>query len=145
MATSAQSRPHHIYCLGINLPTSDYETPFGKWPDVKRTIEADLERARRNGYPCTLQVLDCGDIEGSLAEFETRLREMKGSIDALMFGTGLRTKKDVLPFERVLGITLRVLGGNVAREGGVRVLLNDGPDRHCWAIERAFGVRMEVE
>lgn len=139
------SRPHHIYCLGINLPDPEMVTPLGKFADIKRIVDADLDRARRNGHPCTLQVLDCGDIEGSLVEFERRLTEMKDGIDAVMFGAGVRTKHDVVPFERALGVLVRVLGDVGGREGGVRILLNDGPDRHCWAIERGFGVVMEKE
>ena len=61
-----------------------------------------------------------------------------------------RNHKDPIPFERALGIAMRVLAGKVIMGGdgegqGVRIMLNDGPDRHCWAIERAFGVKMEVE
>lgn len=56
-----------------------------------------------------------------------------------MLGAGIRTNRDVVPFERAMGIAMRVLSGREERVEDVRIMLNDGPDRHCWANERGFG------
>lgn len=135
-----------IYVLGINpnLPPGTV-TPYGTWEQIHATVNADVARAGRNGFPCELQVVDPGDVDGSLAHFEKSLTEMleAGELRGVMFGSGIRWNKDVVPFERALGVIVRVLGGERGRE--VRVMLNDGPDRHCWAIERGFGVSMTVD
>lgn len=141
MSTSTTNAPPRlVYVLGIKP-----DIPQATWDQIHATVTADLARAGRNGFPCTLQAVDPQDVEGSIAHFEAQLRELTeaGKLGAVLFGAGIRGKKDVVPFERALGVIARVLGGKGGE--GVKMLLNDGPDRHCWAIERGFGVRMEIE
>lgn len=130
----------HVYVLGI-IPDVPQET----WDKIYATVKADLARAGRNGFPCTLQAVDPTDVDGSLTHFEKQLTELvkAGKLDAVLFGAGIRGNKDVVPFERALGVIAKVLGGPGGE--GVKVLLNDGPDRHCWAIERGFEVKMKEE
>ena len=147
---------HHVYVIGLrpSFVEDSTPTPYGTWADLEALIDRDLARAKRNGFPITVQKLDGRDLEPALALFEKQLTELKDEVGGLLIGTGIRTSQDVLPFERMLGIAFRVLGERVSREGlangregpeGVRIMLNDGPDKHCWAIERGFGVKMEVD
>ncbi|KAI1842276.1 hypothetical protein JX266_011561 [Neoarthrinium moseri] len=133
------SAQQHVYVLGINAKLgAEAEARWGTFDDIMKKIEVDLARAERNGFPCTLQVVDSGNVDKSLAEFEANLIAGKDKYSALMFGGGIRTNPDPLPFEKAISIARKVLKPDVL------ILFNDGPDRHSWAIERGFGVKMEI-
>lgn len=136
----------HIYILGIDpaLPPGTI-TPWGTWDDMQRLIASHIAHAERNAFTITFQKMDGADLEAHLQRFERQLAALRdeGKLDGVLFGAGLRNHTDPVPFERAVGILERLVGEKLGSE--VKVMLNDGPDRHCWALERGFGVKMEVE
>ena len=112
---------------------------FGTWESLHAIVEADLARAGRNGFPCTLQVMNPDDIDGSIEELRQALTAKKGELAGFLIGAGLRGNPDVVFLERALQTVREVLDKDIP------IVFNDGPDRHCWAIGRRFGVDMNVE
>lgn len=131
----------HIFVLGLDphLPADTQMGPWGTFPEIEKKVAEDLARAGRNGFPCTIEYVDSHNVDQSIAEFEAHLRAGKDKYVGLIFGAGIRTFKDPLPFEKAITVARKVLPADVP------IMFNDGPLRHTWAIERTFGVEMTVD
>ncbi|KAK4561379.1 hypothetical protein LTR86_004696 [Recurvomyces mirabilis] len=130
-----------IFVLGIKLTTlpPHLEATYGSLKQIGAKVTEDLERCHRNGFPCTLRLIDPQDVDGSVSAFASELKASGNKYEAVIFGAGIRTHTDPIPFERAIATVRRTLRPNVP------VLFNDGPDRHAAAIERHFGVKFEQD
>ncbi|KAI8950860.1 hypothetical protein F4801DRAFT_578977 [Xylaria longipes] len=112
-----------------------FRDQFGTADEITAKLERDLARTQRNGFDCKPYQIDPNDAEVGLQGMED---ELKSSVyEGVMIGAGVRlVPEQTHLFEKMVDVCRRVAPN-------IPFMFNSGPDTHCQALERAFGIKME--